>query len=139
MTTYHALPVAAGQEKLGPAKWPAGPLRAFLRDWLKLPARLARLARMAAVVISAAAATATAAESAAAALGLGASFVDRQRTPAGIASVQRGDGRIRLLVVGHFHEPEAARPAGIAIGDHRYAVDGSVGSEPLPQIRFRGM
>src|SRR6266511_3320900 len=94
-----------------------------------LPARLARLTRMAAVIITPSPAMTAAGP--AAALRLGARFVYGKCAPSYIFAVQSRDRRLCFAVVRHFDKAEAARASGVAIGDYAGAVNGAVGLEPL--------
>jgi hypothetical protein len=67
-----------------------------------LPARFARLARVAGIVVPASAAAA------ATAINFGARFIHGQRSSPGIFAVQSGDGLFRFIVVRHFHKTKAA-------------------------------
>jgi hypothetical protein len=67
-----------------------------------LPARFARLARVAGIIVPAASAAATAA------IDFWPRFIHGQRSPAGIFAVQSGNGFFRFIVVRHFHETKAA-------------------------------
>src|ERR1700691_3101707 len=110
-------------------------------DATKLPARLARLTGYLAVILvrkslPASAASATAVSAAApiaagtavagaaarttwtAGFGLGPSFVDLEIAAAEVFAVERGDSLGRVRVINHFHEAEAARFAGFAVGSH---------------------
>src|SRR5437867_2642795 len=87
----------------------------------------------AAAAASPAAASSAAASSATAILG----FVDAQRSPAHVASVQLVDRLIGVTVI-HFHEPEAARAAGFAVGDHSHRVDLPDGGKEIPEVRLGG-
>jgi hypothetical protein len=42
----------------------------------------------------------------------GTRFVNGEATPAELIFIQLGDGLLRLLVRGHFHERKATRPPG---------------------------
>src|SRR5262249_30255683 len=84
---------------------------------------------------AAAAASSPAAASATAAAILG--FVDAQRPSAHVAPVQLVDRLIGVPVV-HLHEPEAARTAGLAVGDHGHRVDLPDGGKEIPEIRLGG-
>jgi hypothetical protein len=69
---------------------------------LYLPARFARLARMAGIVVPASA------SATAAAINFGTRFIHGQRSSTGIFAVQSGNGLFRFIVVRHFHETKAA-------------------------------
>src|ERR1700683_1427275 len=110
-------------------------------DATKLPARLTRLTGYLAVIlvrkslappapgppavpaaapIAAGTAVAGAAARAAwtAGFGLGPSFVDLEIAAAEGFAVERGDSLGRIRVIDHFHETEAARFTGFAVGSH---------------------
>src|SRR5581483_5010252 len=103
-----------------------------------LPARLARLASVSAIVIAVAAPRTTleAAARAAATLGLGTRFVYRQRSPAHLFAVEGGNGCFRRTVVRHLHESETPRASGVAIRNHGCAVHGPVWLKPSTQLCF---
>src|SRR5580658_9832079 len=108
-----------------------------------LPARLARLARVSLVIIaSPSSSTTTAAKAlsaAPAALGtirLRFRFVDGQRAPPQLGSVQRRNGLFRLARIGHFHKPETARPPGFPVGDDAHFFHRSVSLEQSAQFCF---
>jgi hypothetical protein len=90
----------------------------------KLPARLAWLTGLAAIVIASATSAATVptkALSAATAagtwpVGLGLGFVDGQGASTEFSSVQSGDGFLGFAGVGHFHKAEATGAASFAVG-----------------------
>jgi hypothetical protein len=50
--------------------------------------------------------------------GLGPSFVDLEIAAAEVFAVERGDSLGRIRVIDHFHETEAARFTGFAVGSH---------------------
>jgi hypothetical protein len=95
---------------------------------------------MSAIIVAAAAATATAASAAetTATLGFRPGFVHGQRTSAGIATVQGGDGSVGFVVIRHFDKTESPRPARVAIRDYGGAVNGAMRLKPLPQVSFSG-
>src|SRR5262249_10893511 len=64
-------------------------------------------------------------------------FVDAQRASAHVASVQLVDRLIGVPVV-HFDEPEAARAASLAVGDHCHRVDLPDGGKEIPEVRLGG-
>src|SRR6516162_4112205 len=70
---------------------------------------------------------------AAALLGL----VDPQRAAAELLAIQILDGA-RSVGAGHLDEAEAARPAGVAIGDDAHRLDGAVLCEQLTQLGVGG-
>src|SRR5262245_27424087 len=79
-----------------------------------------------------AAATATTAAGAAFLARLG--LVDCQGPALVVEVIQALDGLLRLRVVFHLDEPEAARPAGLAVGDHLDAGHLAELAEQLEQI-----
>jgi hypothetical protein len=110
----------------------------------KLPARFARLTGYLAVILirkslATSAASATAVSTAApitagtaiagaaarstwtAGFRLGPSFVDLEIAAAEVFAVERGDSLGRIRVIDHFHEAEAARFPGFAVGSHMYS------------------
>src|SRR6185312_14871480 len=99
-----------------------------------LPARLAGLAHVAAVVVAVASASAAAAArgaggavaAAGGALRPGPGLVDVERTTAQAAAVGAGDGRFGFFVIGHLDEGEAARAAGFAVHHDADARDRSI-------------
>src|SRR5262249_17987158 len=98
----------------------------------------AAVASAATASASAAVPATTASPAAAAALGR-ASLVDRQRTATERLAVQGVDGRLRLGVVVHLDEAEAARAAGFAIGDDLGPSDRPVLLEQRQQVVGRGV
>src|SRR5439155_23287761 len=74
-------------------------------------------------------AAAVAAAAAGALLGL----IHPQRTPAELLAVEILD-RARGIGARHLDEPEAARPAGVAIGDDAHRLDGAVRREQLADL-----
>lgn len=112
---------------------------------VRLPARFARLARMPAVVVAGAATppsaggrtTPASASTEATALRTRTSLVHVQRATAHGAAVDGGDGGFRLVVIVHFHESEAARTAGIAIGHDADAPNTAVRFKQRAQFVFR--
>ncbi len=83
-----------------------------------------------ATVLPAAATAAVTAESttttAACTIFLRPGFVDIESPAIHITAVKTGDGFQSLAVVAHFHESEAARPAGVAVGNDVYPVNGAI-------------
>src|SRR5215831_1642952 len=98
-----------------------------------LPPRLTGLASLAAIIILPSAAT-TAAEPAA--LVLRTSFVHVDRATAQVLPVQGFDGLLSFAAVAHLHKTKAARAAGLAVGDHRHALDAAIRCKERLQIRF---
>src|SRR6266550_7162993 len=78
-------------------------------------------------------AAAVAAAAAGALLGL----IHPQRTPAELLAVEILD-RARGIGARHLDEPEAARPAGVAIGDDAHRLDGAVLCEQLAHLGVSG-
>src|SRR5271155_751851 len=78
-----------------------------------------------------------AASTAAGVLGFGAGLVDVQRASADLRAIQRSDGLFSILVAGHFHKAEPARPPGIAVGHDADPVHLTVRLKHLPQFFFR--
>jgi hypothetical protein len=72
----------------------------MLRYWLSLPARLARLARVAGIVVPAASTAWTP-------VGFRPGFIHRERPAAGIFAVQACDGLVRFFIIRHFHKTKA--------------------------------
>src|ERR1700739_2139337 len=70
---------------------------------------------------------------AAALLGL----VDPQRASTQLLAIQVLDGA-RRVGARHLDEPEATRPAGVAVGDEAYGLDGAVLSEQLADLGVSG-
>src|SRR5262249_3751125 len=64
-------------------------------------------------------------------------FIDLQPTSVDLFVVQRIDRLVRRRVF-HFDETEAARTAGIAIGDDRGRTNVAVGREQLLEVTIRG-
>jgi hypothetical protein len=56
-----------------------------------------------------------------------------------LGAVQCGDSFLSVFRIGHFHETEAPRAAGIAVGHNADTVYLSVGLEQLPQLIFRSV
>jgi hypothetical protein len=69
---------------------------------IALPARLARLARVAGIIVPAAASTAWTP------VGFRPRFIHRKRPAAGIFAIQSGDGLVRFFIIRHFHKTKAA-------------------------------
>src|ERR1700741_1460696 len=79
------------------------------------------------------AAAAAVAAAAAALLGL----VDPQRASTQLLAIQVLDGA-RRVGARHLDEPEATRPAGVAVGDEAYGLDGAVLREQLADLGVSG-
>jgi hypothetical protein len=115
-----------------------------------LPARFARLAGMALIIVASTAASArtstTAARTSAAAtagsagtaIGLGTRFVDIQCPPAEFFPVQSRDGFLGFGGVGHFYECKSSGTSGVTVGDQADLIDFAMGLKQGPQFRFRG-
>jgi hypothetical protein len=88
-------------------------------------------AAAAAAAAGAASAAATAAAAAAPVLGL----VDAQGPSAHVSAIQLVDRLIGVPVI-HLHEGEAARAAGLPVGDHRHRMHFSNRGEKIPEVRF---
>ena len=84
-------------------------------------------------------AAATSAAASARALGFGPGFIHIDGAASDVGPVQRCDGLLALFAIGHFHERESARPAGLAVSENAYPVDLSVGLEKLAQLIFNGV
>jgi hypothetical protein len=69
---------------------------------------------------------------------LRACFVDRERSPADVATVQSGDRGIRFAAICHFDEAEPSRPAGVAVRHYCGALNRAVWLKPLPQVSVTG-
>src|SRR5579862_4898218 len=80
-----------------------------------------------------AAAAAAVATAAAALLGL----VDPQRPSAQVLAIEVLDGA-RGIRARHLDEPEATRPAGVAVGDEAYGLDGAVLRKQLADLGVSG-
>jgi hypothetical protein len=140
--------------------WRRGKITASTNaDAIKLPARLARLTRYLAVILvrksfAATAASSSTAISAAATIatrttvagaatrtaraarfGFGTSFIHLQIAPTKIFAVESGNGFGRIRVVDHFHEAEAARFSGFAVGGHMNTSQLPERLEQRPEIR----
>jgi hypothetical protein len=101
------------------------------------PAATAAAATTVATAFSATAAAITPAATAAGVLSFGARFVHVERAPAHLLAIQRCNGFFSILVAGHFHEAEAARAPGIAVGHDADPVHLPEGLKHLPQLVFR--
>src|SRR5260370_1702623 len=84
--------------------------------------------------ISATAATTTTA----AAFRLGPSFIDRQGPAIELLAIESGDGCLGLLIVGHFDEGKAFRPAGVPIHDDLDRCYGAMSFKSLAKRIIRG-
>jgi hypothetical protein len=115
-----------------------------------LPARFARLASVALIVVASAATTAgtstTAASGTSAAatwsagttLGLGTGLVDIQRAPAEVLAIQSCDGFFGFRGVGHFYKRKPSGASGVTVGDQADLIDLTVGFKQGAQLGFRG-
>ncbi len=74
----------------------------------------------------------------AAAAGLGLCLVHVERSPVELLPVERIDGGARRAV-GHGHEREAARPSGVAVGDHGDFFDIAMRGERVSKRVFIGV
>jgi hypothetical protein len=82
--------------------------------------------------------SATARSAGTATIGLGTRFVDIQRAAAKFFSIQSRNGLLGFRRVGHFHEGESARAAGIPIGYYADLIDFAVGFKQGSQLCFGG-
>src|SRR5579871_3657629 len=96
---------------------PDAPQRGHRRPALRLAIGLPALRGAAAAVATAAAGTLL-------------RLVHAQRATAEILAVEALD-RARRISAGHLHEAEAARAAGVAVGDQAHRLDGAVLREQL--------
>src|SRR5271155_2415129 len=112
---------------------------AFISDseWLVAASTTAATATAATVPAAIAAPASAVASTAAGVLGFGAGLVDVQRASADLRAIQRSDGLFSILVAGHFHKAEPARPPGIAVGHDADPVHLTVRLKHLPQFFFR--
>src|SRR5262249_83648 len=106
--------------------------------WRVLPPRLAWLAGLATLIILAPPASARASAPKTPPCVLRAGFVDGEGAAAHFLAVQRVNGFFRFTAIAHFHETKAARTAGLAISDHRYAFDIAIRSKERLQVRLSG-
>jgi uncharacterized protein (DUF433 family) len=116
-------------------------LSEFLEDFpsvsrWRLPTRLARLSCAVAEIFMRKSATSTAAAAARRTPLLRARFAHFEIPPADIFSVQACDCLRCLSVIGHFHESEASRAAGLSIHCDVNARDLPERLEQLTQIVF---
>src|SRR5437588_7512714 len=65
----------------------------------------------------------------------GTGFVDGKGTPVVLLAVEGGDGRLRLVIVGHLDEPESLAAAGVAVVDDLSREHLAVLAEQLFQFR----
>src|SRR5215210_5163879 len=84
-------------------------------------------AAAAAAATTAVAAAAAAAATAAGTVLTGPGFVDGEGPAAVLLAVERGDGRLGLVIVRHFDEPEALAAAGVPVVD-------DLGGDDLPVL-----
>src|SRR5712692_3338736 len=103
----------------------------------RLPARFARLTRMAAVVVASPATGALAAW-AAAALCFRPRLVHVQGAPAQLFAVERRNGFLSFSGIRHFDECKSSRTAGVAIGHNANLLDCAMRFEQGPQLCFAG-
>ncbi len=111
-----------------------------LRSNSKLsPAASSSAATAAAATVSAAiSASASAIASAApGVLGFGPRLVHVECASAYLRTVQCSDGLVSVLITGHFHKAEPARPSGIAVRHDAHPVHLPERFEHLPQFIFR--
>jgi hypothetical protein len=105
-----------------------------------LPARFARLPRMAAMVVAPTAASATKTLAAAATtpgpIGLWFGLVDGQRSSAQVGSVEGRDSFIGFTGIAHFDKPETTGAPRIPIGYECDFFDRAMCFEDTSQIRF---
>jgi hypothetical protein len=104
-----------------------------------LPTASSAAATAAATPVSAAisASASTVASAAAGVLRLGTRLVHVERATADLRAIQRSNSFFSILVAGHFHKAEPARPSGIAVGHDADPVHLSVRLKHLPQFFFR--
>src|ERR1700723_555016 len=114
----------------------------------KLPARFARLARIATIVVappSAASATKTFTSASAAksftaaapwAIGLWLGLIDGQGTATKVGSVQRGNRLVGFSGIGHFHERETSRASCVAVSHQADLVYRAVWLKDTSQFSF---
>src|SRR6266545_3426588 len=110
-----------------------------LQEFERLPARFARLARVATVVVATAAAPATTTEALSTALwpiGLWLGLVDGQGSSAQVGSVQNRDRLIGLTGIRHFHKAETARTTRLPVGHQSDFLHGPVRLENVAQFGF---
>src|SRR5581483_109548 len=100
-----------------------------------LPARLAGLPRVAAIIVPAAASPKPL-PTASGPVRLGLGFVHFHRSPTKITAVQRRNRFIGFGSVGHFHETEAAGATGVTIRHKTHSFDGAVLLKNTPQFCF---
>src|SRR5579864_407021 len=67
------------------------------------------------------------------------SFIHVDGASANLATVERGDGFVSIVIVHHFDEPEAPRTSGIPVGENADPLDLTVALEQLPQFVFVGV
>jgi hypothetical protein len=103
-----------------------------------LPARLARLAWVASIVVTAAATAATtkALSTTFGAVGLWFGFVDGQGATPKVGPIQGCDGLVGFAGAGHFHERETPRSAGFPVGDEGDFFHRPVRLKNLAQFTF---
>src|SRR6266850_8151518 len=110
-----------------------------LQAFQKLPARFARLARVAAVVVATAAAPTTATKALSTTpwpIGLWFGLVDGQGSSAQIGSIQGCDRLVGLTGVRHFHKAETARTTRLPVGHKSDFLHGAVRLENVAQFGF---
>jgi hypothetical protein len=107
-----------------------------------LPAGLARLTRMALIIVATAPASTAKpfpTTSAARRIGLRFRFIDLQRPPTHLSAIQRRDCLVSFRRIGHFHKSEASRAAGLAIRNDADPLDGAMRLESAAQFGFGGV
>jgi hypothetical protein len=114
----------------------AAPLRPNARF---LPAASSAPATAPSATVSAAiaASAATVASATSGVLGLGARLVHVERPSAYLRTIQPRNGLFSVLVAGHFHKAEPARPSGIAVGHDADPIHLPERFKHLPQFVFR--
>jgi hypothetical protein len=103
---------------------------------IKLPAGFTPLSGAAASATALAAETTTGTAPAAFAFRPG--FIDIQRSAVQLVPVQRGDGAIRFIGIGHFDKCEAPGTPGLAICNHTHTLYFSVRLKQRADRRLRG-
>ena len=103
------------------------------------PAASSSAATAAAATVSAAisASASAIASTASGMLGFGACLVHVECASAYLRTVQRSNGLVSVLITGHFHKAEPARPSGIAVRHDADPVHLPERFEHLPQFIFR--
>jgi hypothetical protein len=109
----------------------------FAAHQTRLPTIAPAPATAASTTSSAAAAISTIAASAGTALSLRTRFINIERAPAQLRSVQCRDGFLSVFVARHLNESETTRTSRLAICKNAHTIDLSVGLEQLTQFIFR--